>query len=147
MFITLRTSLCHCLFRSSELNHERLRDPLNGAEDAHGRPRHVEERPRTGTTVDPLAGFIWYDEMLHDSVCVLRWSRRFLLLWTAGTDTLTVLQHTAMNRRSERLWLSGSERWNTIIFSSINVKFIVYVLCGFVKKKTDNLFFLCEDLI
>lgn len=44
--------------RSSELNHERLRDPLNRAEDAHCRPRHMEERPRTGTTVDPLTGFI-----------------------------------------------------------------------------------------
>lgn len=47
--------------RSSELNHERLRDPLNGAEDAHGWPRHMEERPRTGTTVDPITVGLFYN--------------------------------------------------------------------------------------
>lgn len=35
--------------RTSQLKHERLHHPVDGSEDAHSRPRYLEERPRTGS--------------------------------------------------------------------------------------------------
>lgn len=61
---TPHTLLCHCLssISSSELKHECLCDSLNRAEDAHGRPRHMEERSRTGTAMNPYTGSVCYNQ-------------------------------------------------------------------------------------
>lgn len=61
-------------FRSSGRKHERLLDPLHGAEDARGRTRHMEECSRTGRTIKPPRRF-WITLL----EIVMWWKRVFCL--------------------------------------------------------------------